>query len=157
LYRVDDGAGADESLVEFLARAIVEDPGSATAAAPSYEPLDGLAAALDAEPELLRYAGLLITNDEVARRQFFEAVDVEELAAYDRRLVEAMVEHACRERPLVLLVENIHLAGGHLLALLASLAGLTTRLRLVLIMTSRLEGEALSAALRGAVGGAPVT
>src|SRR5690606_28801674 len=120
LYRVDDGAGADESLVEFLARAIVES-GSATAVAPSYEPLDGLAAALDAEPELLRYAGLLITNDEVARRQFFEAVDVEELAAYDRRLVEAMVEHACRERPLVLLVENIHLAGGHLLALLASL------------------------------------
>lgn len=157
LYRVDDGAGADESLVEFLARAIVEDPGSATAAAPSYEPLDGLAAALDAEPELLRYAGLLITNDEVARRQFFEAVDVEELAAYDRRLVEAMVEHACRERPLVLLVENIHLAGGHLLALLASLAGLTTRLRLVLIMTSRLEGEALSAAWRGAMSGAPMT
>ncbi|MCZ7599699.1 MAG: AAA family ATPase [Gammaproteobacteria bacterium] len=148
-YRVDVDAGADASLVEFLVRAIVGDPGPASA--------ERLAAVLNAEPELLRYAGLLIANDESARREFLEAVDVDELATYERRMVEAMVEHACRERPLVLLVENIHHAGGHLLALLASLAALTTRLRLVLIMTSRLEGEALSAAWRGAMGGAPMT
>jgi len=148
-YRVDVDAGADASLVEFLVRAIVGAPGPASA--------ERLAAVLDAEPELLRYAGLLIANDESARREFLEAVDVDELATYERRMVEAMVEHACRERPLALLVENIHHAGGHLLALLASLAALTTRLRLVLIMTSRLEGEALSAAWRGAMGGAPMT
>lgn len=112
----------------------------------------------DFEPELVEYGSILFeTAGSNRRRAVFETLDNIERTTYERRLLETFVERITTHRSIVLMIEDIHLAGEYLMNQLADLAGMTTRHRLVLLMTSRLQGEALNATWRGAMRGAPMT
>lgn len=74
-----------------------------------------------------------------------------------RQLLEHILPWSCREQPRLLVVEDIHWADPHTLALLADLAVTISRCTALMILTSRVEGEPLDPAWRSAMHGAPLT
>lgn len=107
---------------------------------------------------LVNYARALFEDSGSAHRQaFFASSEPGERDAYGHRLLTTLIPMASKDRPLLMMVEDIHGAGRTLLRRLADIAGVTTQHRVTLIMTSRVEGEPLDPSWRGAMSGAPLT
>jgi predicted ATPase len=77
--------------------------------------------------------------------------------AASRELLQGLVASQAQARPRLLVVEDIHWADPHTLALLADLADAVSRCAAVLVITSRVEGEPLDPGWRSAMHGAPLT
>lgn len=80
-----------------------------------------------------------------ADRADFEALDAAGRRAGRLRALAFLAQQACRAGPLLLLVEDLHWADRDLLAHLAALAELTSRLPLLLLTTSRPEADPTAA------------
>ncbi len=72
-------------------------------------------------------------------------------------IMDGILASASREKARMLIVEDIHWAGRQTLTYLAELASMVSRCKALLIITSRVEGEPLDPAWRGAMHGAPLT
>ncbi len=158
-YRVGAPAGTGYvGLAAGLLKKLIEWRRDDPVAEPETAQVREYLGSLGIENELVAFAAALLTPiDEASRIAVFENLDAEGRRALERRLLESLVRRVVIGRSLVLLVEDIHWAERKLLTQLAGLAALTTSHRLVLAMTSRHEGEALSATWRGAMSGAPMT
>ena len=88
------------------------------------------------------------------RRSEYDAMDHEARQRGKRTVVDCLLAAAAARRPQLLIVEDIHWADAATLDLLAGLAAATQDSPIILVMTSRLEGEPLDPAWRGAMRGA---
>jgi class 3 adenylate cyclase/tetratricopeptide (TPR) repeat protein len=70
-------------------------------------------------------------------------------------LTAALAGYACRDRPILLIVEDLHWADQQVLAHLAMFASAIADGPGLLVMTSRVEGDPLDAAWRAGCGGTP--
>jgi class 3 adenylate cyclase/predicted ATPase len=99
---------------------------------------------------------LLGLDQREAHRRLFDAMDD---AARRRRAAAALADlarSAARERPLLLVFEDVHWATPLLLSCLAAAAMVTRECPLVLAMTTRFEGDALDRHWRAASHGTPL-
>ena len=87
----------------------------------------------------------------------FDAMDSATRVAGYRDTLLQLAERAAQHAPSVLRVEDVHWAGEGLLELVAALAGLAAANRIVLVLTSRFEGDPMGGAWRAAMRGSPLT
>lgn len=91
-----------------------------------------------------------------ASRALYEAMDNTARQRGRAAAVASLLRAASAERPVLLIVEDIHWADRITLNYLAELTQAVASLPAVLAMTSRLEGDPLDAAWRAAVRGCPL-
>jgi len=90
-------------------------------------------------------------------RSLYEAMDSGTRSLGQRRVVAGIIERTSRQRPCLLLVEDLHWADQQTLAHLASLTTTVAQCPALLIMTSRIEGDPLDETWRAAAGSALLT
>lgn len=111
----------------------------------------------------------LVTHDELpllldilnlplaaAQRSVLHAIDLEDRKQRTARLPAFMAQRRARSHPLLLVVEDIHWAPDDLLGALALLAGATREGPILLVMTSRIQGDPIGAPWKAATAGAPL-
>ncbi len=97
---------------------------------------------------------LLGLSPPADRRSEYDAMGHAVRQRGKRTVMDRLVTAAAARRPQLLIVEDIHWADAATLDWLAHLAAITSDSPVVLVMTSRLEGEPLDPAWRGAMRGA---
>ncbi len=90
-------------------------------------------------------------------RVVFEAMDDATRRERRKQVVADLIRAGSRNRPLLVLVEDIHWADRETLDHLARVAATVADCPALLLMTHRIEGEPLDPAWRGAMHGAPLT
>ena len=88
-------------------------------------------------------------------RALYDAMDNAARERGKRTLAAALVSHACRIKPTLLIIEDLHWADPQVLAHLAALASAISDVPGFLAMTSRIEGDQLNAAWRASCRGMP--
>jgi class 3 adenylate cyclase/tetratricopeptide (TPR) repeat protein len=148
---LDFGAGTGRDAVRSLVRSILGVAAGADAAARA------LGAGLVAVEDAAFLNDLLDVPQPTELRALYDAMDNAARNRGKRRTVARLVERASRERPLLLVVEDLHWADQLVLAHLARLAATAAECPALLVMTARAEGDPLDAAWRARLGGAPLT
>lgn len=90
-------------------------------------------------------------------RVVFEAMDDASRRERRKQVVADLIRAGSRNRPLLVLVEDIHWADRETLDHLARVAATVAECPALLVMTHRIEGEPLDPGWRGAMHGAPLT
>ncbi len=129
-----------------------------TAAEAAERTIEGLLQAQQLQPDDALYLrDLLEVPHSEATRQLYQAMDTATRARGKERVVTTLVRSAAVRRPLLISVEDVHWADPETLSLLAAVSRATVLSRIVLIMTTRLEGDGLDAHWRRMAGGGVVT
>ena len=89
-------------------------------------------------------------------RLLYDAMDNSVRARGRREAMAELVRRASARQPLMLVVEDLHWADGSTLQYLAELTATVTECTAVLVMTSRIEGDPIDEAWRGAARGSPL-
>ena len=89
-------------------------------------------------------------------RAMYDAMDNATRNRGQWQTVAELVHRSSAGRPVIIAIEDLHLADSIMLAHLSSLAGAVADCPAMLIMTSRVEGDPLDQAWRTASGGAPL-
>ena len=89
-----------------------------------------------------------------ATRGFYQALDSAARTQGKERVVAELVKACADREPIFVTVEDIHWADSETLSLLAAVTRATVASRVVLAMTTRLEGDPLDAHWRATAGGA---
>jgi tetratricopeptide (TPR) repeat protein len=90
-------------------------------------------------------------------RAVYDAMDNENRTQRKLECVAALFAGAARKRPLLLVVEDLHWADGQTVEQLARLARLAGEQPVILLMSSRIEGDPLDSAWRYSAGASPFT
>jgi DNA-binding SARP family transcriptional activator/class 3 adenylate cyclase/tetratricopeptide (TPR) repeat protein len=151
---LDFGVATDQEALSLLLRGLL----GLTGGAPSDQVQAAAAQAvadkiIEREQELF-LNDLLGVPPPADRRSEYAAMRHEARQQGKQTVVGRLVAAAAARQPRLLLVEDIHWADAATLALLARLAAATLDRPVLLVMTSRLEGEPLDPAWRGAMHGA---
>jgi class 3 adenylate cyclase/tetratricopeptide (TPR) repeat protein len=88
-------------------------------------------------------------------RILYEAMDTIARSRGKRVAAMAIAARACRSRPTLIVVEDLHWADPQVLAHLAAIASATAEGATLLVMTSRVEGDPIDAAWRVSCRGVP--
>ncbi len=100
---------------------------------------------------------LLDLAQPIQLRSLYDAMDNETRSRGAKGLVGGLLTHLSRQRPLLLVVEDIHWADEATLAHLANLAEALAACPVVLLMTSRHEGDPLGRGWQASLAGTPLT
>ena len=92
-----------------------------------------------------------------ALRVVYQAMDNARRLRGKREVMARVVEWACRARPRLLVVEDVHWADRNTLAHLARLAVVARECPCLLLLTTRLDGDPIDAAWRAQAEGASLT
>jgi class 3 adenylate cyclase/tetratricopeptide (TPR) repeat protein len=107
-------------------------------------------------PEQLMFlCDLLDLPKSGEQRALYDAMDNAARNRGKRALVAALAEDACRRRPVMIIVEDLHWADPPVLGHLAAIASAVANHAGLLVMTSRVEGDPLDAAWRASCRGTP--
>jgi class 3 adenylate cyclase/tetratricopeptide (TPR) repeat protein len=90
-------------------------------------------------------------------RSLYDAMDEATRTAGKEELVSSLIRKAAAKTPMAVSVEDIHWADNSTLSHLARLARTCADCRVLMLMTSRIEGDPIDTAWRAATGGAPLT
>jgi class 3 adenylate cyclase/tetratricopeptide (TPR) repeat protein len=99
---------------------------------------------------------LLDVPQDAAQRAMYDAMDNENRNRGKQTCVVDLVSALCRLRPLMIVVEDLHWAGPLTLSYLALLTAAVTEVPLLVVMTSRIEGDPLDRAWRQSAGSPPL-
>ena len=99
---------------------------------------------------------LLRLPQPVDLRLLYDAMDNSVRGRGRRQVMAELVRRASTRQPLMLVVEDLHWAEGITLECLAELAATITECAAVLVMTSRIDGDPIDEAWRGAARGSPL-
>lgn len=90
-------------------------------------------------------------------RSILDAMNNEMRENLIQQMAARLVTEASKDRPLFLLVEDLHWIESEALGGLAGIGAVVSSAPVIIIMTSRIEGDPLTPAWRSQTGGAPVT
>jgi class 3 adenylate cyclase/tetratricopeptide (TPR) repeat protein len=154
---LDFGAGTGRDAIRSLVRSILGVGSGTDAAAAVGAATRALDAGLVAREDAVFLHDLLDLPQPKEQRALYDAMDNAARKQGKRRAVARLVERVSRERPLFLVVEDLHWAEDLVLAQLARLAATAAECPSLLVMTSRAEGDPLDAAWRARLGATPLT
>lgn len=90
-------------------------------------------------------------------RSLYHAMDEATRARGKQQILKQLAMRAAASRAMVVAIEDVHWADGQTLSLLAHLACASAEAPILLVMTSRIEGDPIDAAWRAAAEGATLT
>jgi class 3 adenylate cyclase/tetratricopeptide (TPR) repeat protein len=154
---LDFGGGVDHDAIRALARSLlgVEVTGDTdTARAAAGEALSSAAVAID---NAVFLNDLLNLPQPPELRPIYEAMDSGTRSHGRQRVMARILAHKSRERSRLLIVEDLHWADEPVLMQLARLTTTVTQHPILLIMTSRIEGDPLGEAWRADAASASLT
>ena len=153
---LDFGTGAGRDAVRSVVRSLLGvAPGAepaAVRAAAGRVLADGL---LEADRAVFLH-DLLDLPQPRELRGVYDAMDNPTRNRGKRETVALLVAHLSRQRPLLLVVEDLHWADGLTLEHLAKLTETVTDCPALLVMTTRIEGDPIDRTWRSGAGGAPL-
>lgn len=150
---LDFGVGSAQDAIPALVRSLLGLPSDGDSAKTA-EALDAATAdGIVREDQRVYLLSLLNLPLPRELRSLYEAMDSETRKRGQRQLVRDLVRAASRDRPCLLVIEDIHWANGETLELAAEVAAATAENRLVLIMTTRIEGDPLGPTWRARTAG----
>jgi class 3 adenylate cyclase/tetratricopeptide (TPR) repeat protein len=155
---LDFGAGTGQDAIRSLVRSLLGlKPGgssdrTAVQAAAEWAVADGLVAA----ERRVYLNDLLDLPQPVELRALYDAMDSAARTRGTRETAAELVARASAERPLLLVIEDIHWADRPTLDHLATLTETAAEHPAVLVMTSRVEGDPLDDAWRSHTGHSPL-
>lgn len=140
---LDFGAGTGRDAVRALVRGILGLTTASDVAEAAAAAAGGLARGLLEPADAAFVNDLLELPQPPALRAVYDAMDPATRDAGKRQAVSHLVRRASHDRPLLLLVEDLHWADPPTLAHLAALARTVRQCPAVLVMTSRIEAGPL--------------
>jgi class 3 adenylate cyclase len=154
---LDFGGGVGRDVIRALARGLLgvevtsdTEPVRAAAAA-------ALSSDVVASDDAVFLNDLLNLPQPAELRPIYEAMDTGTRSQGRQRVMARILDRTSRQRPRLLVVEDLHWADQPVLVHLAKLATAVAQHPAVLIMTSRIEGDPLDEAWRSEATGAPLT
>jgi predicted ATPase len=153
---LDFGAGTGQDAIRAMVRSLLglrvsSDPAASRSA---------LERAVAADPAIadrrVFLKDLLDLPQPTESRALYDAMDGATRSRGARETVAALVRHASTHAPLLLAVEDVHWADQVTLDHLASLAGTVATCPVILVITSRIEGDPLDQAWRTSIGDSPL-
>lgn len=153
---LDFGVGKGRDAIRTLVRSLLEIPPNADielrAAAAEGAFTDGLCS-----PEHRAYLyDLLDLSQPPSLSAIYNAMDNPTRNRGKQETLAQLVRNLSTRRAIVIVVEDVHWADPSVLAYLATLAVTVVTCPAVLIMTSRIDGDPIDQAWRGAAGGCPL-
>jgi class 3 adenylate cyclase len=106
--------------------------------------------------QLIFLHDLLDVGQDVAMRAMYDAMDNEVRNRGKQDCVITLIERASARQPLFITVEDLHSANPRVLAYLAAMAATAARCRMILVLTSRVDGDPLDQSWRHAAGSTPL-
>jgi class 3 adenylate cyclase/tetratricopeptide (TPR) repeat protein len=153
---LDFGAGTGRDAIRALARSLLGAGGASARAALEAAAEQALADGLVSADRRVYLHDLLDLPQPTELRSLYDAMDNPARNRGKRETVAALVLAASRQRPILLVVEDLHWTDRPTLDHLASLTETAATCPAVLIMTSRIEGDPLDRAWRSGLGGSPL-
>ena len=153
---LDFGVGKGQDPIRTLVRGLLGIPPGSGKAVRAATAEQAFAQALLGRDRTVHLNDLLDLPQSVELRSLYDAMDNATRNAGKRETVAALVQRLSERRPLLVVIEDLHWADDLTLDHLARLARGAAGCRLVLAMTSRIEGDPLNQAWRGSIGGTPL-
>lgn len=100
---------------------------------------------------------LLDLDQPIEQRALYDAMDDATRNQGKMNTVSALLTSACSSQPIVVVVEDVHWADAITLNHLAELTKIAADLPVLIVMTSRIEGDQLDQGWRATVDGSPLT
>jgi DNA-binding SARP family transcriptional activator/tetratricopeptide (TPR) repeat protein len=150
---LDFGVGRGQDAIKSVVHSLVAELADTTD--PLFDPCLLAGGALGDEHRM-HLAPLIDQPLPSTLRPVYDALDHATRDRGRRAVIMALVRKVAEVRPLVLTVEDIHWADPQVHPYFAMLAGLVAECPLILILTTRIQGDPLDAAWRAAAGGVPV-
>ena len=153
---LDFGVGEGRDAIGAIAYSLLGLPPGADAEAREAAAVRAVAEGLLAADQEIFLNDLLHLSQPSDLRLLYDAMDDTVRARGRREVMAELVRRVSARQPLMLVVENLHWADGNTLQHLAELTATVTECRAVLVMTSRIEGDPIDEAWRGAARGSPL-
>jgi class 3 adenylate cyclase/tetratricopeptide (TPR) repeat protein len=154
---LDFGAGAGRDAIRALARSLLGVEVTTDVAATREAAAAALSAGVVGRDDAVFLNDLLDVPQPPELRPIYEAMDVATRSGGRERVVAGILDRKSRERPRLLIVEDLHWADEAVLMHLAKLTIAVTQHPALLIMTSRIEGDPLDEEWRANTASAPLT
>lgn len=154
---LDFGVGAAPDGVRLLVRSLL---GLAPGNAVEYTRTgveQALAQGLIEPDQQVFFNDLLDSAQSTEQRALLDAMDNATRQQGRQATIARLIEALSERQPLLLMIEDMHWADPETLDALAHIANLVPHCAVLLVLTSRVEGEPLDPAWRGAMHGAPLT
>jgi class 3 adenylate cyclase/tetratricopeptide (TPR) repeat protein len=151
---LDFGGGAGRDAIRAMARSLLGLDLTAGSGAAHGAAAAALSSEMVAGGDTVFLNDLLDLPQPPELRPIYEAMDSGARSGGRQRLLARILERTSRQRPRLLVVEDLHWADRPTLADLARLAATVKQHPALLVMTSRIEGDPLGEAWRAAAAGA---
>ena len=152
-FGVGRGREPIADLMRELLGLVAESDGETRSAAVEQAITEGL---IDAGERIFLY-DLMNIPQSTEMRAVYDAMDNENRNLRKQECVAALFAGAARTRPLLLIIEDVHWAHGRTTDHLARLARLAGEHPIILLMSSRIEGDPLDSTWRYSAGASPFT
>jgi len=154
---LDFGGGAGRDAIRALARSLLGVDVTSDAEAVRAAAAQALSSGVVASDDAVFLNDLLNLPQPTDLRHIYEAMDAGTRSRGQLDLVARILDRQSRQRPRVLVVEDLHWADRLVLMQLARLTTAVAQCPALLIMTSRIEGDPLDETWRAQVSGASLT
>jgi class 3 adenylate cyclase/tetratricopeptide (TPR) repeat protein len=154
---LDFGGGAGRDAIRALARSLLGVEVTSDIAATREAAAAALSSNVVMKDDAVFLNDLLDLPQPPELRPIYEAMDIGTRSRGRERAVARILDSKSRERPRLLIVEDLHWADQPVLMHLAKLTIAVTQQPALLIMTSRIEGDPLDEEWRANTASAPLT
>ena len=154
---LDFGTGKGSDAIATVVRGLLGIPVKADVSAQA-RAVSGAIARSVVEPDQQVYLNDLLNLPQPTElRSLYDAMDNPTRTAGKQELVGRLIGKLAAASPTVIAIEDIHWADGSTLSFLARIAMACASHPVLLVMTSRIEGDPIDASWRAAAGGGPLT
>jgi class 3 adenylate cyclase/tetratricopeptide (TPR) repeat protein len=153
---LDFGVGKGQDAIRTLVRSLLGIPlgsGKKERAAIAEQAFTG---GLPDHDRMVHLNDLLNLTQPAEMRALYDTMDNATRNRGKQETVAELVQWVSRERPVLIMIEDVHWADPVVLAYIARLAVAVTDCPAILMMTSRIEGDPINQAWRGHAGGSPL-
>jgi class 3 adenylate cyclase/tetratricopeptide (TPR) repeat protein len=153
---LDFGVGKGQDAIRTLVRSLLEIPSDSDKDVRAGAVDQAIAKGLLSHDRRVYLNDLLDLSQPVDLKAVYDAMDNPTRNSGKQETVAELVRHCSNPHAILVVVEDIHWADPPALAYLATTASMVTTCPAVLIMTSRIDGDPIDQAWRGAAGGSPL-
>jgi class 3 adenylate cyclase/tetratricopeptide (TPR) repeat protein len=153
---LDFGVGEGRDAIRALVRSLLGVTAGAEAGERAAAGERAIAHGLGAADQRVFLNDLLDLPQPTELRALYDAMDSGTRNRGRRGMVVDLIRRASARQPLMLTVEDLHWADAITLAYLAELAAAVPEIPVLLVMTSRIEGDPIDEGWRGATRGSPL-
>ncbi|HEX6094260.1 MAG TPA: adenylate/guanylate cyclase domain-containing protein [Dongiaceae bacterium] len=150
---LDFGAGKGQDAVGSLTRSLLGIAPGTGKESRAKQIAAAIGSGLADQSDLVFFNDLLDVVQPMELRAISEAMNTAARQQGREAVLQTLLRRLAAQRPVMILIEDIHWADPSVLSVLAALARVTDDAPAILAMTTRIEGDPIDAAWRGQAGG----